>query len=136
MSVRSSRADAESAVVAPPAAIRGCLDVCTGDIISGWAWDSAHPQMRLAVDILVDGNTVARVTAQQYREDLKESGIGDGRHAFEYLPSPPIHTRHHKIVIVAVEADMRLPRSEAAAPFPHGTIPLPPDDMIYLVAGH
>ena len=50
--------------------------------IRGWVWDPQEPQKRIALELL-DGDTVlATVLASEYREDLEQAGIGDGRHGF------------------------------------------------------
>jgi F5/8 type C domain len=47
-------------------------------IASGWAWDAAAPTTRLQVRIKVDGRVVAETTANQYRDDVRAAGFGDG----------------------------------------------------------
>jgi GT2 family glycosyltransferase len=50
--------------------------------IRGWVWDPQEPQKRVALELL-DGNTaLATVVADDYRADLEQAGIGDGRHGF------------------------------------------------------
>lgn len=52
--------------------------------VTGFAWDRAQPGEPLEVDIYVDYVWVVRVKADQFREDLQDRGMGDGRHAFTY----------------------------------------------------
>ena len=49
----------------------------------GWAFAPAHPQKRLAIEILVNGEVVAHGSAEQVREDLQNAGIGDGHCLFD-----------------------------------------------------
>lgn len=49
----------------------------------GWAFAPAHPDQRLAIDILLDDEIVAHGYANQYREDLQQAGLGDGHCLFE-----------------------------------------------------
>jgi len=52
--------------------------------ICGWAWDSTRPDTPIDVDIY-DGEThLAIVPANLFREDLLQSGIGNGIHSFIY----------------------------------------------------
>lgn len=67
--------------------LRGFLDIADCRTISGWAWDRAHPQRRLTIEIL-DGETpVTTVTADRYRADLQAAGFGDGAYGFR-MPTP------------------------------------------------
>jgi len=60
----------------------GYLDKVEGLIVYGWAYNKGNPEERVEVVVLVDGKPVAEGVADQYREDLKRAGIGDGKHAF------------------------------------------------------
>ena len=62
--------------------LAGYIDIWADSLIAGWVWDSDHAEKRVAVEILVDEKPLARLTAGQYREDLKNHGIGGGAHAF------------------------------------------------------
>jgi MoaA/NifB/PqqE/SkfB family radical SAM enzyme len=78
---------------------RGHLDVVRSHFIAGWAY---HPDLDHAqvVDIFVDGDLVHSVAAMQFREDLKNAGIGDGRHGFEtYIPEHFVDGRTHEIQV-------------------------------------
>ena len=93
--------------------LSGYIDVCTGSLIAGWVWDSDHPETRVAVEILVDGKPLAQVIAQQYREDLKKVGIGDGTYAFWYTPPSPIDFKSQKISVIVMGTDPYLLRTGA-----------------------
>ncbi len=60
------------------------IETCDCHTVNGVAWDRAKPGEALQVDIYVDYAWVARIKADQFREDLQERGMGDGRHAFTY----------------------------------------------------
>jgi len=54
--------------------------------IFGWAWDRTNPGSRVNVEIY-DGNTLlGTATANQFRQDLRDLGIGDGsgNYAFNF----------------------------------------------------
>ncbi|HVC54865.1 MAG TPA: glycosyltransferase [Stellaceae bacterium] len=58
------------------------IDIADWTGIRGWVWSPQRPQQRIALELL-DGDTLlATVLASEYREDLEEAGIGDGRHGF------------------------------------------------------
>jgi hypothetical protein len=63
--------------------VNGYIDAITGNRIYGWAWDAQQPKAKIIVRLMAKGETVGIVSADQPREDLKASGIGDGAHAFE-----------------------------------------------------
>ena len=74
------------------------VDTCDGHTIAGVVWNRARPAEQPTVDIYVDFAWVARVTANLYREDLRQRGMGDGRHAFTYAFAPDIRNgRAHTI---------------------------------------
>src|SRR5207302_814544 len=73
--------------------LQGYIDEASSSRITGWVWNPQQPDSPITLD-LADGDTrLARVMANQYRSDLRQAGIGDGRHAFavplgeELLPS-------------------------------------------------
>jgi hypothetical protein len=61
---------------------RGYLELARRDWICGWAQDLDAPDAALTLRIDDNGVPLGEVIANQYREDLEASGIGDGRHAF------------------------------------------------------
>jgi GT2 family glycosyltransferase/glycosyltransferase involved in cell wall biosynthesis len=67
----------------PPAGwLQAYIDEVNPSRITGWLWNPQQPQQRIAVDVFDGDLRLMRVTADQYRSDLKGSGIGDGKHAF------------------------------------------------------
>jgi SAM-dependent methyltransferase len=103
--------------------IQGFLDICKDDFICGWAWDSDRPETRLAVEIQVEGKLLAQVTAEHHREDLKISGIGDGRYAYEYRPTPPIDLSAGKVSVLVAGTQLSLPCSEEVRRISQGAGP-------------
>jgi hypothetical protein len=94
----------------------GYLDHCTGSLIAGWVWDRDQPERRFAVEILVDGELLARVAAHQYREDLKKCGIGAGTYGFRYIPPSSIDLESQRISVVVLGADVYLSLSSQPSP--------------------
>jgi hypothetical protein len=76
----------------------GYLDGASCDRIVGWAWNNQLPNSPIRLDIY-DGNTRLTTTAAwQFRKDLLEARIGNGRHGFTYnVPSPLKDGRSHTI---------------------------------------
>jgi D-alanine transfer protein len=69
-------------------AYRGFHQRADGEFIAGWAWDAALPNTPIRVDIYDGERLLATVPAEVFRADLRENGIGNGKHAFRY-PTPP-----------------------------------------------
>lgn len=80
----------------------GRLDAANCDVIGGWVWNRRAPNTPLRVDILVNGVVFAQVMADQFRQDLQDSGRGDGRHVFK-IPTPPrLKNSRNNVVTVRV----------------------------------
>lgn len=65
-----------------PADVQGAFEAIDGTRAIGFAWDISRPEHRLDIEVLREGEVVARASANTFRRDLYEAGIGDGRHAF------------------------------------------------------
>lgn len=63
------------------AALVGYVEAVTNKDVLGWVWCPGKDD-RLTVELRLDGQVVGTAVADQSREDLARSGIGDGRHAF------------------------------------------------------
>jgi hypothetical protein len=90
----------------------GVLDGTDGENIGGWAWDPSQPNSPIDVDIYEgDGalTLLATVPASQFRQDLLDAKIGDGRHGFSY-PLPPRlkDGKPHTIRVVASQGKVEL----------------------------
>lgn len=91
--------------------VRGNLDVVNALEVYGWAEDKSRSGHRLTVDLYVDGMLAAHCRADQYRQDLEEFGIGDGRHSFLYTFAKPLSVGPHSIVAKVAAHDFELPGS-------------------------
>jgi len=62
-----------------PVILDGRIESLHGGVLQGWACDLAQPDLRLALDVMIDGASVALVRADEY-----QSGpcVGDGFHGF------------------------------------------------------
>ena len=63
--------------------LRGFVDHAGPKVVSGWAQNELQPEAPVCLDILVDGKRLMRVLANRYRADLREAGMGSGKHSFE-----------------------------------------------------
>lgn len=65
-----------------PGAVLGDFMLDGDGVLSGWAFAPGQPGLRLAVEILLNGEVVASLVAASFREDLRAQRIGDGYHGF------------------------------------------------------
>jgi hypothetical protein len=65
----------------------GTLDLVSCETISGWAWSKNDPALRVKVEVYDEKGKLGIVSAQIYRKDLEDSGIGDGNYGFRF-PTP------------------------------------------------
>ena len=63
-------------------ALRSNIDYADWGGIKGWIWDPAEPDKAVVLELLDGDSVLATVVASEYRPDLNEAGIGDGRHGF------------------------------------------------------
>jgi hypothetical protein len=63
---------------------QGFLDGISERVIWGWVYNQSDPDSSLVVQVVINGAVMGFSLADQYRNDLASSGIGNGRHAFEF----------------------------------------------------
>jgi hypothetical protein len=78
---RQAERPVEAASGAAPRTFEGVQDIVDCTRIVGWAWDQAHPDTTVAVDIYDGTRLIDRVPAADFRPDLQAAGKGNGRHA-------------------------------------------------------
>jgi hypothetical protein len=74
-------------ILGSSAEFQGTVDRIDFDFVSGWAWDSRHPNIAVSVELFDESGYLGSALADEFRSDLKSAGKGDGRHAFR-LPTP------------------------------------------------
>ena len=119
--LRTSTAPAAVAV-APALGWHGRLDMATRDQVRGWAQEGDALETAVALQVLCDGQPLARVVANIYRPDLERAGLGSGRHGFEIVIPGGLSPLERHVIQVRRESDgSELPGSpvviEAAGSF-------------------
>ena len=66
--------------------LRGYVDVVSAGAIEGWAQSADHPDAPVCLDIYAGDRLIGQTLANLYRQDLRDAGLGSGRHAFVYTP--------------------------------------------------
>lgn len=86
----------------------GFFEAANCEQIIGWVWDSKGDKRKLTVEILEGDQALASVNAGDFRADLLQAKIGDGKHAFR-IPTPAQlkdgkpHTIHVRLAGAAFE---------------------------------
>jgi len=79
--------------------IKGAFDGLVGNQLCGWAYDANHPERRLSVELIIDGQLRVECTADKFREDLQNAGLGDGHHAFALELPLEMGAGHHDFLV-------------------------------------
>ena len=101
--------------------LRGAITGLYGDVLQGWALDSAHPDQRLVIEVMVDGACVALVRADQFQPNAE---LGDQFHGFGVqLRQSWLDEARHISVCVAnqdfvLKGELQLPTSPNKEPAP------------------
>lgn len=92
--------------------ITGNLDDVNGTIIRGWAFDRNRPDVPVSVDLFIDACFQNRVNADQFRQDLKDANLGQGKCAF-YFPTPIIllDGKSHTVQVISTNLNDELSNS-------------------------
>lgn len=94
-------------------ALQGHIDAVDWNGVSGWAWAPAEPDKRIVLELRDGSNLLTTVAAREYREDLEELGIGDGRYGFSIAFSETLLPyARHELHLRPVDSAIELP------PFP------------------
>ncbi|WP_434986141.1 glycosyltransferase [Vreelandella zhaodongensis] len=81
-------------------ALAGDLNLSGGTAIRGWLADRRSSEPRMAL-IRIDGCHEIEVLANQFRADLRDNGLHEGRHAFEaYPPVELVDGQHHYLELI------------------------------------
>ncbi|RVT91792.1 hypothetical protein EOD42_20980 [Rhodovarius crocodyli] len=99
---------------------RGRFDAFSDLHLGGWAIDPLHPTRRRRVRLEIDRQPVVEIEADQFRQDLLDAGLGDGRCGFTFvMPEAVRDGRQHVVRVVDVELGLDVPGS----PYLIGTAP-------------
>lgn len=106
-------------------AFGGVHETATCSSITGWAWDPTFPNSPISVDIFDGSTLIATVAANQFRQDLLNSGKGNGVHGFSWpVPASLKNNLSHSISVKYAGTETRLSGSPK-------TINCPPTTTTY-----
>ena len=112
------RANSTDGPAVPPK-FEGSLDKVEVGSVGGWAWDGSRPEAPIQVEIYDEKTLLATITAAEFREDLKNAGKGDGKHAFNYALAATLRDgQSHTISVRFAGSPTELPGSPKTLLFP------------------
>ena len=92
----------------------GNIDRLDYEEISGWVWDARRPDTPIDIEILDDDAVVLRMSADRYRSDLVDVGIGNGWHGFSVRNLAGIFPlSRHRVRVRRASDGLDLPESPA-----------------------
>jgi glycosyltransferase involved in cell wall biosynthesis len=97
----------------PAIALRGTIDRVTRDLVCGWAQDPASPDAPVTLLVTANDVLLARLLADRSRLDLRDAGVGSGRHAFAVKLNGLSPLERHVIAVRREEDGMHLEGSPA-----------------------
>jgi hypothetical protein len=92
-----------------PANIKSHFELVNNTAISGWVWNSDRPDAPVAVDVYDGNRLLATVAADEFRQDLLDAKIGNGRHGFSFpTPAAVKDGKPHTIRVLVSETKTEL----------------------------
>jgi hypothetical protein len=64
--------------------VTGHLDLCGPELIEGWIFWRSNPDHRLQLQVFLEERLLGGCTADLFRQDLADAGLGDGNCAFSF----------------------------------------------------
>jgi hypothetical protein len=99
----------------------GQVDAATCVAIAGWAANLGHLPASVDVEFFDGVSLLGRVTASDFRQDLVNAGIGDGHHAYTFVPPASVKDGAMHVIDVRVAGTTTsLTRSPARLTCPPG----------------
>lgn len=89
----------------------GYVDEITESSVHGWICDSNNFDLSLEVEIYADGVKIGETSANNYRPDLRDAGLGNGNHGFNF--SFPVRIESQKITVNVKNYDYEVSKSGA-----------------------
>jgi hypothetical protein len=79
---------------------RGYHETTTCSVVTGWGWNANAPATGITLYVFQGTQLLGSTVADKYRSDLASAGIGDGRHAFDWIfPSSLKDGQQHSISV-------------------------------------
>ena len=83
----------------------GRLDHADHAMVRGWAQDGGQPEVPVVLQVSCDGVALASVVANCHRPDLRDAGLGSGRHGFVLAITGTLSRSKRHVIRVRRQAD-------------------------------
>ncbi len=83
----------------------GRLDHADHAMVRGWAQDGGQPEVPVVLQVSCDGVALASVVANCHRPDLRDAGLGSGRHGFALAITGTLSRSKRHVIRVRRQAD-------------------------------
>lgn len=82
----------------------GYVEAATATAVLGWVWSPGRAEA-LEVELRLGERVLGRATADELRDDLARSGIGEGRHAYTLAVPAEVRARLAELRVWAIGPD-------------------------------
>jgi GT2 family glycosyltransferase/glycosyltransferase involved in cell wall biosynthesis/tetratricopeptide (TPR) repeat protein len=90
----------------------GALDICGPLWIAGWVQDKNQPDLPVEIIVTADENIIYQGLAEDFRQDLLDAGLGNGKHGFNIqVPFSLYDGLTHVIEIREIKNEFFLPNT-------------------------
>lgn len=103
LQARAQAHDEQNEAVAP-GEVQGFVDDVTRETIRGWAWNRADANAPVMLDVLDHDEVIGTILANEFRGDLADAGIGNGRHGYHLTLSRPLDPERRHVITVRTKA--------------------------------
>src|ERR1700742_4390553 len=93
--------------------LKGSIDLIDHHRLRGWAQEDAAPEKGVPLVICVNDREVGRLTAEIFREELRDAGVGNGQHGFEFKFDAALSPYVKHVINVRSEDGSDVPGSPA-----------------------
>ncbi len=83
----------------------GRLDHADHAMVRGWAQDGGEPEVPVVLQVSCDGVALASVVANCHRPDLRDAGLGSGRHGFALAITGTLSRSERHVIRVRRQSD-------------------------------
>ncbi|RRA97734.1 CotH kinase family protein [Larkinella rosea] len=112
-----------------PGSFEGYLGGVDCSLLRGWVWDSKKPNAGIYVEVLDNQNVIGTVIADDFRQDLKNAGKGNGFHGYTFsIPETLKDNTQHSLSIRVLGSNYILKDSpkKLTCPRPANQAPIKP----------
>ncbi|MGM9510379.1 right-handed parallel beta-helix repeat-containing protein [Larkinella sp. GY13] len=81
----------------------GYLDKVECGSFRGWAWDKNQPNTPITLEFFADAQSIGTISANLFRQDLKDAGKGNGQHAYSFTTPQSLKDGQNHVISAKVQ---------------------------------